>query len=82
VLTEPGEALAGALELADRVNANAPLAVRESLAVVFAGIKPDPNHAWGPYDAAHARLLASDDLREGLEAFFARPRRAPQWRGR
>lgn len=82
VLTEPGGALAGAIELADRINANAPLAVRESLAVVNAEINPDETDAWARSNAAHARLLASDDLREGLEAFFARPRRTPQWRGR
>jgi enoyl-CoA hydratase/carnithine racemase len=82
VLTEPGEALTGALDLAARVNANAPLAVRESLAVVNAEVNPDETDAWARSDAAHARLLASDDLREGLDAFFARPRRDPQWRGR
>jgi enoyl-CoA hydratase/carnithine racemase len=45
-LTEPGQALPGALALAARVCANAPLAVRESLSVVNHEINGDEAATW------------------------------------
>ena len=80
VLTEPGGALEGALGLAARICANAPLAVREALAIVNAEVSGDEAPSWERSHAAHARLLASDDVREGISAFFER--RQPLWRGR
>jgi enoyl-CoA hydratase/carnithine racemase len=80
VLTEPGGALDGALELAARVTANAPLAVREALAVVNGEVAGDETGSWERSDAAHGRLLHSDDVREGIAAFFER--RPPRWTGR
>lgn len=80
VLTEPGGALAAAVALAERICANAPLAVRESLAVVNHEIAGDERPSWERSDAAHARLLATEDMREGIGAFFER--RAPRWAGR
>ena len=79
VLTADGDALGGALAMAARICENAPLAVREALAVVNAELAEDPA-AWARSDAAHARLLATDDLREGVDAFFER--RQPRWAGR
>jgi enoyl-CoA hydratase len=80
LVTDPGGALAAAIELANRVTENAPLAVREALAIVNAEIDGNEDSSWLRSDAAHARLLASEDLREGIEAFFAR--RAPRWQAR
>ena len=80
VLTEPGQALDAAVDLAERVCANAPLAVRESLAMVNAELAGDESDSWARSHAAHARLLESSDMREGVEAFFAR--RPPSWQGR
>jgi enoyl-CoA hydratase len=80
LVTDPGGALAAAIGLANRVTGNAPLAVREALAIVNAGISGNEEPSWERSDAAHARLLASEDVREGIEAFFGR--RAPQWQGR
>jgi enoyl-CoA hydratase/carnithine racemase len=80
VITEPGAALAGALALAERICANAPMAVRESLAMVNEEINGDETASWERSHAAHARLLATDDVREGVGAFFER--RAPRWTGR
>ena len=80
MVTGPGAALAGAVELANRVTGNAPLAVREALAIVNAEISGDEGPSWRRSDAAHARLVASEDVREGIDAFFAR--RAPHWRAR
>jgi len=80
LVTEPGGALAAATELAGRVTRNAPLAVREALAIVNAEIIGNEEPSWERSDAAHARLVASEDVREGIEAFFGR--RAPHWQGR
>jgi enoyl-CoA hydratase len=78
-LTEPGRALAGALALAERVCANAPLAIRESLAVVNHEINGDETATWAGSDAAHARLLGTNDVAEGIAAFFER--RPAHWTG-
>jgi enoyl-CoA hydratase len=80
VLTEPGEALAGALALAERVVANAPRAVREALAVVAEVVRADEDRLWTVSNEAHQRLVVTDDVREGIEAFFAR--RPPVWKDR
>ena len=79
VLTEPGQALAGARALAERISANAPLAVRESLSVVNHEINGDETATWARSDAAHARLLGTNDVTEGIGAFFER--RPPHWTG-
>jgi len=80
LLTEPGGALEGALGLAAKVCRNAPLAVREALAIVNEEINGDDEESWARSHAAHARLLASDDVREGIGAFF--DHREPRWTGR
>jgi len=80
VLTAQGGARAAAIELASQVTANAPLAVREALAIVNAEISGDEEPSWKRSDAAHARLVASGDVREGIAAFFGR--RAPNWQAR
>jgi enoyl-CoA hydratase/carnithine racemase len=79
-LTVPGGALDGAIELAERVCENAPRAVSEAIQVVDAAVAGDESGLWARTEAAHGRLLASEDLVEGLDAFFAR--RAPSWRNR
>jgi enoyl-CoA hydratase len=79
-LVDPGQALAAAIALAERICSNAPLAVREALALVNHEIAGDEEPIWERSHAAHARLLASDDVREGITAFFER--RPPTWRGR
>lgn len=79
VLTDPGGALPAALAMAEQICAHAPLAVRESLAIVNAELVGDETENWQRSDAAHARLIASDDVREGITAFFER--RSPRWNG-
>jgi enoyl-CoA hydratase len=80
LLTDPGGTRTAAIELASQVTANAPLAVREALAIVNAEINGDEEPSWERSDAAHARLVASDDVREGIAAFFGK--RAPNWQAR
>jgi enoyl-CoA hydratase/carnithine racemase len=80
VLTEPGKALEGALTLAERICNNAPLAVREAMVMVNHGVLDNDEDDWARSDAAHARLLATEDVKEGLSAFFEK--RQPRWTGR
>jgi enoyl-CoA hydratase len=79
-VVEPGKALSGALALAERICENAPLAVRASLGVFNAEVVGDESESWKLTDEAHARLLQTEDFREGWTAFFER--RAPKWTGR
>ncbi|HXQ59405.1 MAG TPA: enoyl-CoA hydratase-related protein [Acidimicrobiales bacterium] len=78
-VTEPGGALAGALALAERICANAPVAVRQSLGLLEACTAPD-ERAWSLSTRAIEAVMASDDAREGRQAFLEH--RPPQWRGR
>jgi enoyl-CoA hydratase/carnithine racemase len=80
VLTEPGQALAGALALAERICANAPLATRAALDIVNSVVTENEDELWQRSDAAHERLLGSVDVHEGITAFFER--RQPKWQGR
>lgn len=77
---EPGEALDTALALARRITANAPLAVRESRAIVLDCTWADDDEAWRRTHEARELITASDDVREGVAAFIEK--RAPVWTGR
>lgn len=79
-LVEPGLALDVALGLAATIVGNAPLAVREALALARHEIHGDEAAVWEASHAALARLLASADVAEGVAAFFER--RDPHWTGR
>ena len=81
-VTEPGEAVAGALELAEAINANGPVAVRASLQAVDRIVAPPEadDAGWAATDEALATITASEDMREGVAAFFEK--RRPSWKGR
>ncbi len=79
LVTGPGAALDGALGLAERICANAPVAVRQSLQLLEA-CAADDEGSWLLTDRAMAAVMASEDAREGRAAFLER--RPPQWRGR
>ncbi len=70
LLTEPGSALAGAISLAAKVCANAPLAAREALSMVNHEINGDETESWELSHSAHARLLLTEDVKEGVAAFL------------
>lgn len=79
-LTEPGEALAGALALAAEITENAPVAVWESRAVAKAAIATGEDELKRMTDQAFGVVLSSEDTSEGLTAFIEK--RKPNWKGR
>ncbi|HEX9991847.1 MAG TPA: crotonase/enoyl-CoA hydratase family protein [Acidimicrobiales bacterium] len=79
-LCEPGTALDNALALAERICANAPLAVRESRRVLLAAVDQDEAVGWRMSAEAMVALSATEDYAEGPLAFIEK--RAPQWKGR
>jgi enoyl-CoA hydratase len=80
VVTEPGGALAGALDLAKRIAANAPVAVQACLAAVNGLARASDKGGWEATAHASAAITGSDDVTEGLAAFFGK--RPPAWTGR
>lgn len=79
-LVEPGAATEEALRLAAQITAAAPLAVWESRKVVLAAATNDDDTLKRMTDEAMGKVMRSEDLKEGLEAFIEK--RAPQWKGR
>jgi enoyl-CoA hydratase/carnithine racemase len=79
-VVEPGKALSSALVLAEKICENAPLAVREALGIFNTEVNGDESESWKRSNAAHARLLQTEDVKEGIGAFFER--RAPKWKAK
>lgn len=79
-LVQPGHALATAVELAEAVNANAPLAVRASRRVVLAARLLEDDEAFEVSANATREVFRTEDFREGPRAFVEK--RSPIWTGR
>jgi enoyl-CoA hydratase len=79
-LVDPGEALEAALSFADRICANAPVAVRESRRVVLDGATADDGTAWDLTNKAMMATVSTEDFQEGPRAFIEK--RPPEWKGR
>lgn len=79
-LAPAGEAVGAALALAAEIAANAPLAVRESLAVARLAMDLDEAELRRAGDEAQRRIMATEDFREGPCAFVEK--RSPNWVGR
>ena len=77
-LTAPGLALAAALELAGRIAANGPLAVRTSKALIAGANGWTAAQGWARQDELLVEVLASGDAREGAAAFVEK--RSAVWR--
>ncbi len=78
-LTEPGEALAGALALARKITENGPLAVRATKQILTGAPDWPAEERWARQEEIMRPVLTSADAREGAQAFAEK--RAPVWRG-
>lgn len=79
VLTEPGQALEGALALAERITANGPLAVAVTKEVIVKSSDWSEEEMWKKQLELISPVFASKDAREGATAFAEK--RKPNWTG-
>ena len=79
-LAEPGGAVEAALELADAIVKNGPLALRASKRIVLESRDWPQADWWQKQGEIAGPVMASEDAREGAVAFAEK--RDPIWRGR
>ena len=79
MLTEPGKALDGALELAERITANGPLAVAATKRIITESRGWNPENMFGEQLKILMPVFASNDAKEGAIAFAEK--RPPRWTG-
>ena len=80
VLSEPGYAVEHSLQLAADICTSSPVAVQATLAAVASQFEAGDQDGWEATARATEVIAASEDAREGINAFFER--RPPQWQGR
>jgi enoyl-CoA hydratase len=78
-LTDPGGAVDGALELAAKIAANAPLAVAGARRMLQLAPDLDEAALWAEQGKLNAEVGSSEDALEGARAFAEK--RPPEWRG-
>jgi enoyl-CoA hydratase len=79
-VSEPGKAAEAALELAERIAKNAPLAVAASKQIIRDTRGMTDEEAWAFQGPISAKVFTSEDAREGPRAFAEK--REPKWSGR
>ena len=79
VVTEPGEALAGAIELAERSTANGPLAVATTKEILVKSADWSEDEMWKKQLDHIIPIFTSNDAKEGAIAFAEK--RTPNWTG-
>jgi enoyl-CoA hydratase len=79
-LCDPGSALDTALALAERITANAPLAVRASRNIALTSTDQPDEVGWRMSLEGMAQLFRTEDFAEGPRAFIEK--RPPEWKGR
>lgn len=80
VVTEVGGALDAAIDLARTVCSNGPVAVQACVSEINDALNADDERGWQATARAKDAIGASEDIHEGLRAFFER--REPKWIGR
>ncbi|BCI52427.1 enoyl-CoA hydratase [Mycolicibacterium litorale] len=78
-VTEPGQALAGAIELAERITANGPLAVAVTKEILVRSAEWSESEMWSRQMELIIPVFSSNDAKEGAIAFAEK--RAPNWTG-
>jgi enoyl-CoA hydratase len=79
-LAEPGQALAVALELAETIAANGPLALAATKRIMTEAVDWLDSEFFAHQGEIVAPVMSSEDAREGATAFAEK--RAPVWKGR
>lgn len=79
VLTEPGEALAAAMELAEQITANGPMAVAVTKDIMVRSVDWSQDEMWQKQGELISPVFSSNDAKEGAIAFAEK--RAPNWTG-
>jgi enoyl-CoA hydratase len=79
-LTDPGTALDAALELANEIVKNAPLALMASKEILQKAVDWSEEEGWQKQGEISGPVFTSEDAREGATAFAEK--REPVWRGR
>jgi enoyl-CoA hydratase len=79
-LAEPGTALDAAVELANEIVKNAPLALIASKEIIQSTVDWSEEEGWAKQGEISGPVFTSEDAREGATAFAEK--REPVWRGR
>jgi len=79
-LTDPGEALAEAKQLALEIAANAPLAILATKQLIASAGKWTEPESWERQTPVLGPVMSSEDATEGARAF--KEKREPKWQGR
>lgn len=79
-LVDPGDAVDVALQLAERISKNAPLAVSASKQLIKAATHLPERHFYNLQDELMGSVFTSDDAKEGPRSFSEK--RSPEWSGR
>jgi enoyl-CoA hydratase len=79
VLTDPGAALDGAIELAEQITANGPLAVATTKEILVKSVGWSEDEMWKKQREYIIPIFSSNDAKEGAIAFAEK--RAPNWTG-